>query len=185
MDPGWQLLERVAQGDEASFERLVVEYQDRVLGLCRRMLGNSGEAEEAAQEVFVKVYGKAGKLQPKGRLYTWLYRVATNHCLNILRRRRIVRFIPLVRDSEEGAEEMDPVDGGADPLRVVEARERWRETERGIADLPDGQRAVLVLAKFEGLSYREIAEVLEITEGAVESRLFRAMQSLRKKAQES
>ena len=163
----------------------MVEYQDRVVGLCRRMLGRGGEAEEAAQEVFLKIYAKAGKLQPKGQLYTWLYRVATNHCLNVLRRRRIVRFIPLVRQSDEGVEEMDPVDGGADPLRAAEARQRWRETERRIACLPDGQRAVLVLAKFEGLSYREIAEVLEITEGAVESRLFRAMQSLRKAAQES
>ena len=182
-DPGWRLLEQVAAGDSGAFDALMLQHQDRVLAVCQRMLGNRAEAEDATQEVFVKAYHKAGSLEPRGQVYTWLYRVAVNHCLNQLRRRRIVRFLPLVvgRDNdEEPRREIEPREPSADPEQVAAARQRWRRTERLIAALPDNQKAVLILARFEGLSYREISEALEISEGAVESRLFRAMRNLRK-----
>jgi RNA polymerase sigma-70 factor (ECF subfamily) len=186
-DPGWSLLEQVAQGDAEAFDALMRQHQDRVLAVCLRMLGNRAEAEDAAQEVFVKMYHQAGQLEPRGQVYTWLYRVAMNHCLNQLRRRKIVRFLPLAtgRPREDDAPlEIEPREPSADPEQVAEARERWTRTERSIAALPDNQKAVLILARFEGLSYRDIAQTLEITEGAVESRLVRAMRNLRK-AQES
>lgn len=183
-DPAWQLLAGVAAGDEASFESLVLQYQNRLLGLCQRLLGDRAAAEDATQEVFVKLYRNAGSLKPRGQLYTWLYRVATNLCLNRLRRRRIVRFVPLMRQVGDEGGELDPADERADPERAAEARSHWLRTEKWIASLPQRQRTVLVLAKFEGLSYAQIAEVLGITEGAVESRLFRAMDRLRKVAQE-
>lgn len=187
-DRGWELLERVAAGDSAAFEEIVLEHEARLLALCRRMLGSRAAAEDAVQEVFVKAYRHAGRLEPRGRLYTWLYRVATNLCLNRLRRRRIVRFVPLVgeRPSEEpsAGDALDPVDDRADPERSAASRQHWRRVERLVASLPPNQRVVLVLARYEGLSYREIAETLDITEGAVESRLFRAMRTLRVRAQE-
>ena len=180
-DSGWELLARVADGDQDAFADLMRQHQDRVLAVCQRMLGDRAQAEDATQEVFLKAYRKAGSLEPRGRVFTWLYRVAVNHCLNRLRRRRIVRFVPLIGpgESDEPVARLEPVDGGADPEKALAARRRWQDTERRIAALPPSQRAVLTLAKFEGLSYREIAEVLEITEGAVESRLFRAMRALR------
>ena len=184
-DPAWDLLARAAAGDGAAFERLVEQYQDRLIGLCQRLLGERAAAEDAAQEVLVRLFKKASSLEPRGQLYTWLYRVATNLCLNRLRRRRIVRFISLGRQDEADRGWIDPVDERPDPERSAAASARWRRTKRWIAELPDSQRAVLVLAKFEGMSYRQIAQVLEITEGAVESRLFRAMSRLRKAAQES
>jgi RNA polymerase sigma-70 factor (ECF subfamily) len=186
-DPGWSLLEQVAQGDAEAFDALMRQHQDRVLAVCLRMLGNRPEAEDATQEVFVKMYHQAGQLESRGQVYTWLYRVAMNHCLNQLRRRKIVRFLPLAtgRSQEDDAPlEIEPREPSADPEQAAEARERWKQTERSIAALPDNQKAVLILARFEGLSYREIAQTLEITEGAVESRLVRAMRNLRK-AQES
>lgn len=182
-DPGWEVLERVAAGDVDAFDRLMRVHQDRLLAVCWRMLGSRAEAEDATQEVFIKAYRKAGSLQPRGRLYTWLYRVAVNHCLNELRRRRIVRFFPLVSSESpdgEARRDLDPREGAADPETAAAAREQWRQTERLIASLPANQRSVVILAKFEGLSYREISEVLEISEGAVESRLFRAMRTLRR-----
>lgn len=184
-DAGWELVSGVAAGDERAFEQLVAAYQDRLLLLCRRLLGSRAAAEDAVQEVFVKVYRQAGRLEPRGKLYTWLYRVATNHCLNRLRRRRIVRFVPFVseRDPEEESD-IEPADERADPERAAAARQRWRQTERMIAELPPNQRVVLVLARYGGLSYRDIAATLEITPGAVESRLFRAMRTLRRAAQE-
>lgn len=174
-DPGWAALARVAAGDADAFAELVEAHQERLLRLCERMLGDSEEARDAVQEVFLKAYRKAADFRPHGQVYTWLYRIATNHCLNKLRRRRLVRFVRWEDPGEQEVAPFDPPDGAADPAAALEARRHWRETRHAIAALPSGQRAVLVLARFEGLSYRQIAEVLGITEGAVESRLFRAM----------
>ncbi len=191
-DPDRGILERVAEGDVESFGVLVERHQERLIRLCERMLGDPEAARDAAQEVFLKAFRKAGSFRPRGQVYTWLYRIAVNHCLNRLRRRRLVRFLPLAdagrrRDPDGGgdgsAPALEPPDEAPDAAARLEARERWLRTRRVIDALPPGQRAVLVLAKFEGLSYRRIAETLGITVGAVESRLFRAMQRL-VKAQE-
>ncbi|MDY7094580.1 MAG: RNA polymerase sigma factor [Acidobacteriota bacterium] len=182
-DPDHEILARVAAGEVELFAQLVERHQGRLLRLCQRLLGNAEEAQEAAQETFLKAYRKAGGYRPRGKVYTWLYRIATNHCLNQLRRRRIVRFLSLgqmggAAGDDDEDREFDPPHGAADPEQALVSRRRWLDTRRAIDRLPPGQRSVLVLAKFEGLSYRQIAEVLEITEGAVESRLFRAMRNL-------
>lgn len=177
-DSGWEALARVAAGDAEAFAPLVASHQERLLRLCERLLGDAEEARDAAQEVFLKAYRKAGTVRPQGQVYTWLYRVAVNHCLNKLRRRRLVRFLRWEDPGEPEAPAFDPADGAADPAAALEARRRWRATRRAIEGLPENQRSVLVLVRFEGLSYRQVAEVLGITEGAVESRLFRAMRRI-------
>lgn len=181
-DPGWDALARVAAGETDAFEELVASHQERLLRLCERLLDDVEEARDAAQEVFLKAFRKAGDARPQGQVYTWLYRIAVNHCLNKLRRRRLVRFLrwedPANPEDTADAPAFDPPDRAPDPAATLEARWRWRATRRAIAKLPAGQRALLVLARFEGLSYRQIAEVLGITEGAVESRLFRAMRRI-------
>lgn len=174
----WRLLERAADGDEEAFARLVEAHQGRLVRLCERLLHDREEACDAAQEVFIKAFRKARSLEPRGQLYTWLYRVATNNCLNRLRRRRIVRFLPLVADEGGRGARRDPADPAPDADRRLEARRRWSETRRAISRLPPSQRTVLVLARFEGRSYREIAELLGISVGAVEGRLFRALRKL-------
>jgi len=184
-DPDWDVLTRVAAGEGDAFVRLMEHHQDRLLRLCERMLGDVEEARDATQEVFLKVYQKAGDARPQGQVYTWLYRIAVNHCLNKLRRRKLVRFLRWESPAEDSdATPFDPPDAAPDPAAALDSRLRWQSTRRAIAALPDNQRAVLVLARFEGLSYKQIAEVLEISEGAVESRLFRAMRRI-EGAQES
>jgi RNA polymerase sigma-70 factor, ECF subfamily len=178
VDPGWEALARVAAGDAQAFASLVESHQERLLRLCERLLGDAEEARDAAQEVFLKAYRKAGAVRPQGRVYTWLYRIAVNHCLNKLRRRKLVRFLRWEDPEERDAPAFDPPDEAADPAAALEARRRWRATRRALARLPENQRSVLVLVRFEGLSYKQVAEVLSITEGAVESRLFRAMRRL-------
>ena len=184
MSDDWELLAQTAKGDEDAFRRLVVRHQDRLFRLCQRILLDREDALDATQEVFIKLFRKAGKLERRGELFTWLYRVATNHCLNRIRRRRIVRFLPIAEASSGVRFHPEPVADSAGPEVELETRQRWEATRRAIGRLPENQRVVLILARFEGLSYRQIAETLGITEGAVESRLFRATRNL-VKAQES
>ncbi len=188
-DADWNLLALVAGGDSDAFTTLVEHHQDRLVGLCTRWLGDREEARDAAQEVFLKVYRHAAKALPRGQFFTWLYRIAINHCLNQLRRRKIARFFSLQgmgagrgarATGDAGGSEVayDPPGVGPDAEAELLARERWRETRRRLEQLPENQRVVVMLARFEGLSGREIAETLGITEGAVESRLVRAMRRL-------
>lgn len=183
-DPGWEVLARVAAGDVEAFGLLVEAHQQRLLRLCERLLGDLEEGRDAVQEVFLKAFRKAGDFRPRGQVYTWLYRIAVNHCLNRLRRRRLVRFTRLASPAEAGAPEspeapeLDPADGAPSPEEALAARRRWAATRRAIEALPPNQRAVLVLVRFEGLSYRDAAAALGVSEGAVESRLFRAMRRL-------
>jgi len=176
VDPDWENLRRVARGEVEAFGPLVERHQARLLRVCARLLHDTEEARDAAQEVFLKAFRGASSFEPDGRVFTWLYRIAVNHCLNRLRRRSLVRFFSLSRDEEEPA--VDPPDPAPDPERSLDAARRWRAAKERIERLPANQRAVLVLAKFEGLSYREIAAILSITESAVESRLVRAMRTL-------
>jgi RNA polymerase sigma-70 factor (ECF subfamily) len=181
VDPDLAVLERVAVGDGEAFEALVERHQDRILALCERLLGNPEDARDGAQEVFLKVYRQAGSFTPRGRVGTWIYRIAVNHCLNLLRRRRLVRFLPLAASGDRPETEgpwSDPPAPAPGPEETAADRLRWQRTRRAIVALPPSQRAVLVLARFERLSHREIAETLGITVGAVESRLFRALRRL-------
>jgi RNA polymerase sigma-70 factor (ECF subfamily) len=185
-DADWELLARAAGGDGDAFAALVEHHQERLVGLCARWLGNREEARDAAQEVFLKAYRHASRAEPRGQFYTWLYRIAINHCLNQLRRRKIARFFSLqgmVASGEGGTAggsdvAYDPPGSGPDAEVELLARERWRQTRKRLEQLPENQRVVVMLARFEGLSGREIAETLGITEGAVESRLVRAMRRL-------
>ncbi|MEM6457655.1 MAG: sigma-70 family RNA polymerase sigma factor, partial [Acidobacteriota bacterium] len=185
-DPHWGVLARVAEGDTASFGALVQAYEARIVRLCGRFLATEEDARDAAQDVFLILYRKAGHFQPRGKVYTLLYRIAVNHCLKRLRRRKIATFLsfgdmaPTADGEAADAAVYDPADDAApDADRQLLARERWRRTRARIDALPANQRAVVVLAKFEGLPYKRIAEVLEITEKAVESRLVRAMRRLK------
>jgi RNA polymerase sigma-70 factor, ECF subfamily len=178
VDPGWEALAKVAAGDTSSFASLVESHQERLLRLCERLLGDAEEARDAAQDVFLKAYRKAADVRPQGQVYTWLYRIAVNHCLNKLRRRKLVRFLRWEAPAEGDSPAFDPPDRAAGPDAILDARRRWQATRLAIGKLPENQRAVLVLVRFEGLSYRQVAEVLGITEGAVESRLVRAMRRL-------
>jgi RNA polymerase sigma-70 factor (ECF subfamily) len=186
VDPGWEALARVASGDLEAFSLVVETHQERLLHLCERLLGDREEARDAAQEVFLKAFRKAGELRPQGQVFTWLYRIAVNHCLNKLRRHKIARFFrlesPALSPGGAGADDpapaFDPPDPAPSPEAALAARRRWQAVRQAIAALPESQRAVLILVRFEGLSYRQAAEVLKITEGAVESRLVRALRRL-------
>ncbi|MGQ9560727.1 MAG: RNA polymerase sigma factor [Candidatus Oleimicrobiaceae bacterium] len=174
------LVEKFRNGDVTAYEELVRRYQDKVMATCVRMLGNREDAEDAAQEVFVKVYDALPRFDPRAKFSTWLYRITINHCLNVLRARRVRRLFPLQRTVPEAdgyvpAAERDPAPG---PESEIEREERGRALWKAIDSLPENQKVATVLARFGNLSYAEIAEVMETTVPAVESILHRAKRRL-------
>jgi RNA polymerase sigma-70 factor (ECF subfamily) len=170
------LMVQVARGDRAAFARLFDRHQGAVVRLCARLVGDLAVAEELAQDVFVKVYRGADRYQPTARFTTWLFRVATNHCLNELRRpaRKAERLAAAPRGDEDGPSLLDALPGGASPIEALEAREVEAALKRALADMSDRERAAFSLCRFEGLAYREVAEALEATEAAVKSLIHRA-----------
>jgi len=168
------LLERLRAGDPRAFEELVIAYQHRVFGVALRMLGSRAEAEEIAQEVFLRAHRAVADFRGDARLGTWLYAIASRLCLNRLASpdRR------LARGDEVLADVAAPT---PDAAAAAERAELDAALRAAIAELPEDRRLVLVLRDIEGLSYEEIAEALALEPGTVRSRLHRARLQLKEK----
>ncbi len=170
------LITRFKNGDETAFDEIVLAYQDRIYGLCRRLLGNAHDAEDAAQDTFVKAFQNLPKFQPQASLYTWLYRIAVNTCLDY---RRKPFFDSLFRRTREGEElQYDLPTGEPSPERLAESRQMEQALWKSLAKLSQKLRMVIVLKELEGLSYEEISDVLDISLGTVKSRISRAREEL-------
>jgi RNA polymerase sigma-70 factor, ECF subfamily len=170
-----QLVDRLRQGDPRAFEELVIAYQHRVFGVALRMLGSRAEAEEAAQEVFLRAHRAIADFRGDAKLSTWLYAIASRLCMNRLTsgERRLLR---------EGEETLARIPSGhASPADELERSERDAALHRAIAELSDERRLVVVLRDLEGLSYEEIAAALDLELGTVRSRLHRARLDLKEK----
>ncbi len=169
-----QLVDRVRRGDGQAFEELVIAHQHRVFGVALRMLRNRAEAEEVAQEVFLRVHQALGDFRGEAKLSTWLYAIASRLCLNRLAsgERRMTR---------EGEEALEHLRADADPAAHVERGELEAALQRAIDELPDERRIVVVLRDLEGLTYEEIALALELPLNTVRSRLHRARMDLKDK----
>ncbi|MBN1560254.1 sigma-70 family RNA polymerase sigma factor [candidate division KSB1 bacterium] len=169
-----QLVEQFRHGQLHVFDELVLRYQDRVLNTCFRLIGNEEEARDAAQDIFIKVYHALASFKPQASFSTWLYRIAANHALNVARSRkrrsRIRSFtaeIALIADAKN-------------PHSALEKEERAHLVREALNQLGESQKTIVVLHRFEGLSYKEIADIMNISVSSVESRLFRARQKLAK-----
>lgn len=166
------LIAAVLDGSEAAFGELVDRYKDRVFRLLSRYCRDSVECEDLAQDVFLKVFRKLHTFKHDSQFFTWLYRITVNAATDHLSRAG-TRKLRLVEDTavfERGDQE------DSSPTASLEAEELAQITRAIVDQLPEKFRTILVLREFEGLSYTEIADVLEIQLGTVESRLFRARQ---------
>ncbi|MEZ4649869.1 MAG: sigma-70 family RNA polymerase sigma factor [Candidatus Eisenbacteria bacterium] len=167
-----ELMVRGAAGDDRAFQLLVERWQGRVLGYLARVLGSETEAEDVAQETFVKVYASAGSYRPDGRFAGWLFRIARKQARSRLRRKKIARFLPFVGSEHDVSE----------PPRAEEDRRRHelREALRvALGSLPARQREAFVLRYDARLGQREIARELGTSVSAVETLLHRAKRALR------
>jgi RNA polymerase sigma-70 factor (ECF subfamily) len=169
------LVARLRAGDLRAFEELVIAHQHRVFGVALRMLGNRAEAEEIAQETFLRAHRALPEFRGEARLHTWLYAIASRLCLNRLAApdRRLARG-----DDAALAAAASPEPDAAAALERSELEAALRDA---IAALSDERRIVVILRDLEGLSYEEIAEVLAIEPGTVRSRLHRARLDLKSK----
>ena len=166
-------------GDQVAFGQLVTAYQTPVYNLAYRMLGNAGEAEEAAQETFLRVYLHLHSYDSQRPFRSWLLSIASHYCIDRLRRRRIV-YLPL---EDEIAAPVRMVGDSPNPEAVLVRREQEEWVQRLLASLPPIDRAAITLRYWYDYSYEEIAEGLGLTVSAVKSRLYRARRLLAKVVQ--
>jgi RNA polymerase sigma-70 factor (ECF subfamily) len=165
------LIVRSGEGDQDAFRELVERYQGAVYNLAYRMLGGAEEAEDAAQEIFIRVYRQLARYDASRRFSTWVLAIATNHCIDQLRRRRLQLVpledvIPWARAREAG------------PEREALDRESRDEVQALLSRLPEKYRAPLILRYWQDLSCAEIAEILSVPEGTVKTQLHRARKAL-------
>lgn len=165
-------INRVKQGDTEAFSWLVDTYKNMVYTLCIRMLNNEADAEEAAQDVFVKVFRALPGFQQKSKFSTWLYRIAYNQCISVIRKK--VKMIDLVDEMHD--QEVD--EGDINGLEKITAQERSRVLQLAIEALPETDSVVVTLFYYEELSLDEIAEITGLTSSNIRTKLHRSRKKM-------
>jgi len=177
-DTDEQLVARVQKGDKRSFDLLVLKYQHKVLSLVRRYVKDHAEAEDVAQEAFVKAYRAIGNFRGDSAFYTWLYRIAVNTAKNFLdaRKRRPASDVDIDEVGDFAFSEFLRVE--ETPESLLATQDLHRVVEEALAALPEELRKALLLRELDGLSYEEIAETMDCPIGTVRSRIFRAREAV-------
>ena len=176
-----ELMLKVKRGDREAFGLLVHRYRKPLINFIYRFTTNPGESEDLAQEVFVRAYQSAAKYEPKAAFSTWLYRIATNVALNYLRdhKPQLSRSLDSGLESEESAQWLELRDQRALADERLMEREKELQIRRALASLPENQRLAVVLTKYQELSLRDAGVILNCSETAVKSLIFRAYTTLR------
>ena len=174
-----ELMLRVREGDETSFALLLERHRTPLVRFLYRMVQNQAVSEELAQEVFLRVYRSRESYQPTAKFTTWLYRIATHLALNSIRDHKKEKSNQSLDEPAGDGMERQVADRGPTIEQDLLREARLREVREAIEALPEKQRAAVLLHKYEGLGYVQIAKVLETTESAIKSLLFRAYETLR------
>ncbi len=188
--PGFELLTdaevmlRVKAGDEVAFDHLVEKFRRPLVGFLYRMARSRAVAEELAQEVFLRVYRSRQSYKATAKFTTWMYRIATNLAVNHARDTRHQRGEVSLDEPTEGGAAFEVSDGEPTAEQELLLRERRRAIRSHVEALPDRQRLAVVMHKYQGLDYRQIAQVLKLSESATKSLLFRAYETLRESLKE-
>jgi RNA polymerase sigma-70 factor (ECF subfamily) len=177
-----QVMLRVKAGDQSAFEYLVQKYRRPMLGFMYRMAHNTAAAEDLAQEVFLRVYRSRESYEASAKFTTWLYRIASNLAVNHARDTRHQRpetTVSLDEPDQETGLTMDVPDSSLTAEEAIVRRERLAAIRQRVQALPERQRIAVVMHKYQQMDYRQIAEVLKLSESAIKSLLFRAYETLR------
>jgi RNA polymerase sigma-70 factor (ECF subfamily) len=175
-----QLVERAQRGDKRAFELLVEKYQRKLARLLSRLIRDPGEVEDVAQETFVKAYRALPSFRGESAFYTWLYRIGVNTAKNYLMamRRRAPTSTEVVAEDAEGYDEGEQLRDISTPESVLLSKEIAATVNAAIDALPEELRTAIQLRELEGMSYEEIARVMECPIGTVRSRIFRAREAI-------
>ena len=179
-----EIMLRVGAGDDAAFDHLVEKFRRPVVSFMYRMTRNQAVAEELAQEVFLRVYRSRETYAAEAKFTTWLYRIATNLAVNHARDTKNERTAPSVsldEPDEETGSRMDVADKTLTAEQQLLRQERMAAIKQYVMELPERQRLAVLMHKYQEMDYREIAEVLKLSESATKSLLFRAYETLREK----
>lgn len=182
-----EVMLRVQAGDDAAFDYLVSKFRRPLVGFMYRMSGNQATAEELAQEVFLRVYRSRQGYRADAKFTTWLYRIAMNLAVNHARdtrRERAGQVVSLEEPDDSGNARIDVADNRISAEQQMLQQERVRAIRRHIQALPERQRMAVLMHKYQELDYREIGEVLALSESATKSLLFRAYGTLRERLKE-
>ena len=175
-------MERIKGGDEAAFRELIEAHQHRIIGTIAKMLGGESDAEDIAQQVFIRVWKSAPRWQPTAKVTTWLYKITRNLVFNETRRRKRHPVQSLDATLSEGDRPQQFADPGVKPAdtALLDA-EMQAAIQRAIDELPEPQRMAIILRRYDDVPYEEIGEILDLSVPAVKSVLFRARTDLREK----
>jgi len=179
-DDDKELIERAMRGDERAYRDLLERYQRPVYNICLRMVRNEQEAQDLAQDAFVKVFGMLDRYNPSYAFSNWLFKITSNLCIDSMRKRR-VDTVPMDQpiSSEKGEYERQYESPSDDPEEVMVKGQKMRMLAKAIDQLPEHYRIMIVLRHQEDLSYEEIAEALEVPLGTVKARIHRAREMLK------
>ena len=177
-------IENLKQGKQAAFSQLLDDYQQKVFGTCISFVPNKEDAEDIAQEVFLEVFKSIAKFKGDSKLSTWIYRIATNKCLEFIRKKNTKKrfaFMQTILGNEIPVDKSSYFTEFNHPGIVLENKEKSATIFKAINTLPESQRVVFTLAKIDGKSYQEISEITGRSLSSVESIMFRAKKTLKEK----
>jgi len=180
-----RLIQQAAAGDAAAFEKLVLRYQTQVYSLAYRMVGNEADAQDLAQEAFVRAWRALDSFQFSSQFSTWLYRLTSNICIDFLRSQKKRKHISLTVLQDDEQQQWDMPDHRPLPEEQMIVTQEREALAKAIAALDPEYRQVLILRIVNDCSYQQISEIMGIREGTVKSRLSRAREQLRKKLAQS
>ncbi len=176
-----ELIRQAGQGDESAFEQLVIAYEKPVYNLCLRMCGDRDEAFDLSQDTFIKAWHAISMFQGDSKFQTWLMRIASNTCIDHLRKKKRKNVIPMTDlDREDEPLERQIADYETDPAVLAEKAQDHEAVREAMSQLPDQDRLILSMRAIEDMSYREIGEALELQPGTVKSRISRAREKIRR-----
>lgn len=173
------LVRAFQEGDEKAFEEIVRRYQRQVANVVYLTMGSRNEVEDLTQEVFLRVYRSIGRVNVELSLFSWIYRIALNLCIDELRKKKLKRMLALDTSEETAPDHSPMLQDSAEASDDLMSEEKKHQILTALRKLTPAHRTALVLREYEDMSYREIAEALQITEQAVKSRIFRAREELK------
>ena len=167
-----ELIDLFRQGNESAFNEIVRRYQEKLYWVARRFVNDHDEADDVVQEVFIKAYDALKDFRSESGLYTWLYRIAVNMSLNVVRKRKVREFLQLdtLLGEEQSSEDR--------PDEALERSEHRSLVQEAVNKLPEKQRAVFVMRYYEELSYEEIAAILKTSVGGLKANYFHAIRKI-------